>query len=154
MDYGFENMKRGKCREVNMRERKKMGRMRASVTVEMTLIMPLVLTCLIFLIVINGYLHDLVVMTGSSLEVLYAETENTEKLFQENVQRQLFWKSNVEYSEDENSMRKSITWKNKSFFPLKGLLNMIIGETEPELSGKVQKQAWSMSQIIRYVNQN
>lgn len=128
--------------------------MRASVTVETTLIMPLILACLVFLIIINGYLHDLVVVTGSSVEVLYSETEDMEKLFQENVQGQLFWQSNVVYSENEDPMRKSITWKNKYSFPLKGLLNMIISETEPELSGKVQKQAWSMSQIIRYVNQN
>lgn len=134
----------------------KMGMMSASVTVETTLVMPVVLACLVLLIVINGYLHDMVVMNGISTEILYAdaESENAEKLFRETTQGQLFWKSNIDYSENEDPMKKTIIWKNKSFFPLKGILKMIIGDNNTELSGKVQKQAWSMSQIIRYVNQN
>lgn len=132
----------------------KMRVVRASVTVETTLIMPVILACLVFLIVMNGYLHDLVVMNGITVEVLYSETEDMEKLIQENLQGQLFWQSNVECSKDENPLKTTIIWKNKYSFPLKGILNMIINETEPEVSGKVQKQAWSMSQIIRYVDQN
>ena len=113
--------------------------MSASVTVETTLVMPVVLACLVLLIVINGYLHDMVVMNGISTEILYAdaESEDAEKLFRETTQGQLFWKSNVDYSENEDPMKKTIIWKNKSFFPLKGILNMIIGETNTELSGKV-----------------
>ncbi|MDD7388465.1 MAG: hypothetical protein PUG60_02190 [Lachnospiraceae bacterium] len=132
----------------------KMRMVRASVTVETTLIMPMILACFIFLIVINGYLHDMVVMNGRTVEVLYSETEDTEKLIQENLQGQLFWQSNVEYSKDENPLKTTIIWKNKYSFPLKGIMNMVINETEPEVSGKVEKQTWSMSQIIRYVDQN
>ncbi|MGN0357382.1 MAG: hypothetical protein ACI4E0_06140 [Blautia sp.] len=139
-----------------MKNNRKTGMMHASVTVETTFIMPLVLACLVFLIVINGYLHDMVVMNGISTEVLYADAESgdAEKLIQETIEGQLFWKSNVECSENEDSMKKIITWKNKYSFPLKGILNMVISKNDSELSGKVQKQAWSMSQIIRYVNQN
>lgn len=139
-----------------MKRNTKIGMMHASVTVEITLIMPVVLACLVLLIVINGYLHDMVVMNGISTEVLYADTESgdAEKMFQQIIQGQLFWRSNVECSENEDPMKRTITWKNKYSFPLKGILNMVISKNDPELSGKVQKQAWSMSQIIRYVNQN
>ena len=116
--------------------------------------MPLILACIALLIIMNGYLHDLVVLNGISVEILYSESENHEKLLQEETQGQLFWMCNTSFSEEENPLNKTITWKNEYFFPVKGLLNMIVSETKLELSGKVQKQTWSMSQIIRYVDQN
>lgn len=131
-----------------------MSRLRGSVTVEAALIMPLILACVVLLIVVNGYLHDLVILNGTAVEVLYSESEDKEKLFQEEVQNQLFWMSNMNISENENPISKSMIWKYNFSFPMEGLLAAIIDETELEISGEVQKQAWSMPQIIRYVNQN
>lgn len=128
--------------------------MRASVTVETTFLMPLILACIVLLIIMNGYLHDLVILNGMSVEVLYAESGNREVLLEEETQNRLFWLSNTAFSEAEDPLKRTISWKYKYPFPLKGLLNMIIDEKELELSGEVQKQAWSMSQIIRYVDQN
>lgn len=126
----------------------------ASITVENTFLMPLILACIVLLIIMNGYLHDLVILNGMSVEVLYAESGNREMLLQEETQGRLFWLSNTVFSETEDPFKRKITWKNNYSFPLNGLLNMIIDKKELELSGEVQKQAWSMSQIIRYVDQN
>lgn len=139
-----------------MRSEKKciISRMKGSFTVESTLIMPLILACIVLLIVVNGYLHDYTILNGLAVEVLYSENEDKELLLRNEMQSQFFWMSNLDISESENHIDKAIAWKNKVSFPLKGLLNMIIDETDLEVSGEVHKQAWSMSQIIRYVNQN
>lgn len=131
-----------------------MRSMRASVTVESALIIPLIMACIVLLIVVNGYLHDLVIINGKAVEILYSECEDQEVLLRDEIQAQLFWENSVDISESENHISRSITWKNRFSFPLKGLLSMILDQNELEVSGEVQRQSWSMSQIIRYVNQN
>lgn len=127
---------------------------KASITVETTLIMPLVLACIMLLIVMNGYLRDTVVLNGISVEVLYSDREDREKIFYEETQQRCLWLQSVEFSEKEDLFNRSVTWQKTYSLPLKGILSMVTGENEIDLSGGVQKRVWSVPQIIRYVKQN
>lgn len=135
-------------------QKNNMNWMKASVTVENALVMPLTLACIALLIIMNGYLHDLVILDGISVEVLYGESDDKEKLFQEVTRGQLLWLHNAVYSEEEDSLKKILSWEKAYSLPVKGILSLIVDNTELELSGKAQRQSWSMSQIIRYVGQN
>ena len=127
----------------------------ASVTVETTLIMPLILSCIVLLIIMNGYLHDTVILNGIAAEVLYADEESdAEKLFYEETEKRVLWLKQVEVSKNEDPLSTTISWETVYALPLKKMLSAVTGEEEVELSGKVGKQSWSMAQIIRYVNQN
>ena len=135
-------------------QKNNMNWMKASVTVENALVMPLTLACIALLIIMNGYLHDLVILDGISVEVLYGESDDKEKLFQEVTRGQLLWLHNAVYSEEEDFLKKILIWEKAYSLPVKGILSLIVDNTELELSGKAQRQSWSMSQIIRYVGQN
>lgn len=129
--------------------------LKASVTVETTLIMPLILSCIMLLIIMNGYLHDTVILNGIAAEVLYADEESeAEKLFYEEMEKRVLWLKQVEVSENEDPLSTTISWETVYALPLKNMLSAVTGEEEVELAGKVGKQSWSMAQIIRYVNQN
>ena len=129
--------------------------LKASVTVETTLIMPLILSCIMLLIIMNGYLHDTVILNGIAAEVLYADEESdAEKLFYEEMEKRALWIKQVEVSENEDPLSTTISWETVYTLPLKNMLSAVTGEEEVELAGKVGKQSWSMAQIIRYVNQN
>lgn len=137
-----------------LKQRYMMRGVKASITVETTLVMPLILACIMLLIIMNGYLHDMVVLDAISVEVLYSEGEEKEKIFYEESQHRVLWLQNVDFSETEDVFKQHVIWKKTYSLPLKGLLSFVIGETEIDLSGDVQKQSWSMPQIIRYIKQN
>ena len=127
---------------------------KASITVETTLVMPIILACIMLLIIMNGYLHDTVVLNGISVEVLYSDEEDKENIFCEEVQKRSLWLKNAEVSEQEDVFNTAVAWNKTYSLPLSGLLSFIVDETEIELSGGTQRQAWSMPQIIRYIKQN
>lgn len=137
-----------------IKSKNKIDGLKASITVETTLIMPIVLACIILLIVMNGYLHDMVILNGISAEVLYADMEDREKIFYEETQKRSLWLQNVEFAETEDLFNRTVTWKQTFSLPLKGMLSMVTGESQIDLSGSIQKSVWSMPQIIRYVKQN
>lgn len=132
----------------------KIHSLKASVTVETTFLMPLILACVMLLLIMNGYLHDMVVLNGISVEVLHSEIEDKEEIFYESVQQKTLWLQDVDFSENEDLFKSTVTWQKTYSLPLKGLLSLIIADTEIDLSGNVRKQAWSMPQIIRYIKQN
>lgn len=127
---------------------------KASITVETTLVMPLILACIMLLLIMNGYLHDMVVINGISVEVLYSEADDKEEIFYESIQQRTLWMQDVDFSESEDLFKTTVTWQKTYSLPLKGLISLLIADTEIELSGGARKQAYSMSKIIRYVKQN
>ena len=104
-------------------QKNNMNWMKASVTVENALVMPLTLACIALLIIMNGYLHDLVILDGISVEVLYGESDDKEKLFQEVTRGQLLWLHNAVYSEEEDSLKKILSWEKAYSLPVKGILS-------------------------------
>lgn len=137
-----------------MNNKKKTFVMCASITVESTLITLCVLACVVLLIIMNGYLHDQVVLNGICVEILYSDQKNIEKVCQEEIQDRILWLTDVKFAKNENSFRKTISWNSKYTLPVDDLLAIVLSENSLKMAGKVQKQGWSMSQIIRYVNQN
>ena len=88
----------------------------ASVTVEAALVMPLILACITLLIVVNFYLHDLVILNGMVTEAIYGDSENMEQVVKEDMQKRLFCLQSVEISSSENPLTKSMSWEKEYFF--------------------------------------
>ncbi len=134
---------------------KKQKKWKASITVEASFVVPLVLFCIFLFLIINGYLHDTVILNGMAAEVLYADEEkDAETLFHEETEKRILWLRQIEFSETEDPFHTVITWKTVYTLPIQTIMQTLTGEKSVELDGKVGRQSWNMARIIRYINQN
>lgn len=125
---------------------------KASLTVEASMIMPMILASILLLIVMNFYLHDMVVMNASGIELLYAG-EEAEALIQQDAKKDMIVLQNVKLEKTENLVTKQVTWSKRYRIPLQGLISMIGGKTEVELEGNMTSKSYSMSKAVRLMKE-
>lgn len=136
-----------------MRKDKKQIGFDGSITVEAAWIMPVILATIMLLLIMNIYFHDTVIMNGALIEVLYADTEEREQLFQEQFEKRTIAVKRADFQEEEDIFKTKVRWEADYSFPVSGLLSLVVDSQEVHLGGEAQKQSWSMVKIIRYMLQ-
>lgn len=121
---------------------------KGSITVEASLVVPVVLACIFLLIIMNYYLHDVVVLNSFAAEAVYADQEQMGEL-QSEMNAKTFVLHNTQLSEEKGLIYKKISWENSYTLPVKNLFSMILKDTTVDLGGKSEKQHWSKVSIIR-----
>lgn len=121
---------------------------KASFTVEASMVMPLLLGCIILLIFMNFYLHDLIVLNASGEELLYASGES-DRLIQQEAETNTIVLRNVKLEKTENLVTKQVVWDKRYRIPLQEFISAIGGKPEVQLAGKMTSKSYSMSKVIR-----
>lgn len=133
---------------VNNKYMKKRRQWKGSITVEASFVMPIILACIFLLIIMNYYLHDMVVLNSFATEAAYSgETEIDE--LQAKADRSAFVLHGVQLSSEKGLINKKVSWRKSYDLPVKNLLSIVLKNTSVNLGGKVEKMNWSMVPIIR-----
>lgn len=141
-----------KRRRYGSRIRKNPCFCKASFTVEASMVMPLILACIILLIFMNFYLHDMIVLNAFGEELLYAEGES-DMLIQQEAERNMIVLRNVKLEKTENLVTKQVVWNKTYRIPLQKFISAIGGKSEVELEGKLTSKSYSMSKAIRFIKE-
>ena len=126
--------------------------LKASLTVEASLIMPLILGCILLLIAADFYLHDMIILNAWSEELLYAEEENNGEI-QKEAEKHVIVLKHAALEKTENLLTKQVVWNRKYQLPLQNLILTVGGNTSVELGGKITAKAYSMSQAMRLMEE-
>ena len=132
-------------------KQRKVG-LKASLTVEASLVMPLILGCIFLLIAADFYLHDMIILNAWGEELLYAEEENTGEIQKEAENHVIVLKHAV-LKKTEKLLTKQVVWNKRYQLPLQNLILTVGGNTSVELGGKITAKAYSMSQAMRLMEE-
>lgn len=121
---------------------------KGSITVEASLVMPIVLACIFLLIIMNYYLHDVVVLNSFTTEAVYGDEKRIDEV-QARVNTTTLVLHNTQLSTENGLINKKASWHKKYDLPIKNLLSTILKDTSVNLGGKIEKMKWSMVSIIR-----
>ena len=132
-------------------KQRKVG-LKASLTIEASLVMPLILGCIFLLIAADFYLHDMIIRNAWGEELLYAEEENTGEIQKEAENHVIVLKHAV-LKKTEKLLTKQVVWNKRYQLPLQNLILTVGGNTSVELGGKITAKAYSMSQAMRLMEE-
>ena len=132
-------------------KQRKVG-LKASLTVEASLVMPLILGCIFLLIAADFYLHDMIILNAWGEELLYAEEENNGEI-QKEAEKHVIVLKYVTLEKTENLLTKQVVWNQRYQLPLQNLILTVGGNTSVELGGKITAKAYSMSQAMRLMEE-
>ena len=132
-------------------KQRKVG-LKASLTVEASLVMPLVLGCIFLLIAADFYLHDMIILNAWGEELIYAEEENTGEI-QKEAEKHVIVLKHAVLKKTENLLTKQVVWNKRYQLPLQNLILTVGGNTSVELGGKITAKAYSMSQAMRLMEE-
>lgn len=126
--------------------------LKASLTVEASLVMPLILGCIFLLIAADFYLHDMIILNAWGEELLYAEEENNGEI-QKEAEKHVIVLKHAALEKTENLLTKQVVWNQRYQLPLQNLILTVGGNTSVELGGKINAKAYSMSQAMRLMEE-
>lgn len=123
-----------------------------SITVEASLVVPAILTCIFIILLVNLMLHDFVVINSTAIELLYAE-DDVKKILEEELSKRILILSDTKLKMQSTPLQKTVSWKQGIGAGEGSLLSGVIGTGSLQYEGKYQRKNWSFPQIIWYLKE-
>ena len=121
-------------------------KLKASYTVESSVIIPCCLALIFLLIFTSFYMHDLVVSNAAAIETAYLKKEEAP------VQPENFTLSEVSFSDDIGYFYRTVSWDKSYRLPLASFISLVTDYTSVNMGGQAKRQLWSTGRIIRFVS--
>lgn len=123
-----------------------------SLTVEASMVVPVILTGIFLILFVNLVLHDVIVTNSTAIELLYAE-DDVKTILEEELSRRTMILSNTKMKVQKTPLNKTVSWSQSIDAGKSSLLSGWIRKSSLQYKGKYQKKSWSFPQIIWYLKE-